>query len=167
VRERRLIVSVSPEQLSGAAIVVERALAGTRYLAGAIDVLRSVVVSPGADARALVALNRERPTAAIVGVIVFGFFGGASGAGRLQFVAVERDARRAGIGATLVRAALAAMRVDGARFVLAELPDDTRELPGAREFLESFGFREESRVDDFFRAEIALAFMRLELDHTP
>ena len=43
MRERRLIVPVSPELLPGALRVVERALADTRYLAGALDALRSAV----------------------------------------------------------------------------------------------------------------------------
>ena len=159
VSERRLIVPVSPELLPDALRVVEGALERTRYLDGALNALRSAVLSPSPDARALGSL----PGAHINGVIVFGFFGGASGAGRLQLVAVERDARRAGVGAAMVREALAELREEGARFVLAELPDDPRVLPGAREFFESSGFREESRVDDFFRDGLALSFMRLEL----
>jgi ribosomal protein S18 acetylase RimI-like enzyme len=160
VSERRVIAPVSPELLPEALRAVDRVLAGTRYLDGALDALRSTVSSPGADARATASLLGAR----IQGVIVFGFFGGASGAGRMQLIVVERDARRAGVGAALVREALAALRDEGARFVLVELPDDLRVLPGAREFLESFGFREESRVDDFFRDGLALCFMRLELD---
>lgn len=157
--ERRLIVPVSPELLSDTLRVVERALGGTRYLASALDALRSTVVSPSADARAFASLLGER----VDGVIVFGFFGGASGAGRLQLVVLERDARRAGVGAAMVRAALAALRRDGARFVLAELPDDPHELPGARAFLESCGFAEESRIEDFYRDGLALSFLRMEL----
>ena len=160
--ERRLIVPVSPELMPAASRTVERALAGTRYLAAALDVLRSAITSPSADARALASTLGAH----LEGVIVFGFFGGASGAGRLQLVAVESNARRAGVGLALVREALAALRADGARFVLAELPDDAPTLPGAREFLESFGFRQESRVDDFYREGLALSFMRLELGRT-
>jgi ribosomal protein S18 acetylase RimI-like enzyme len=159
VSERRLIVPVSPELLPDASRVVERALERTRYLAGALDALRTTVLSPSEDARAFASVRGAR----IQGVVVFGFFGGASGAGRLQLVVVERDARRSGVGAAMVREALAALREDGARFVLAELPDDSYELPGARELLESCGFAEESRVEHFYRDGLALSFMRLEL----
>ena len=161
-RERRQILPVSRELLPGASRVVEHVFAKTHYLAGALDALRSAVLAPSADARALAALRGER----IEGVAVFGFFGGTSGAGRLQLVAVDLEARRAGGGAALVHNAVSALRRDGARFVLAELPDDSRALPGSRAFLESLGFREESRVDDFVRDGIALSFMRLELDRT-
>ena len=159
MRERRLIVPVSRELLPAASRVVERALADTRYLAGAVDALRSAVLAPSPDAHALASTLGER----LEGAIVYGFFGGASGAGRVQIVAVVGDARRAGAGAAMMREALAALRDEGARFVLAELPDDSYVLPGAREFLESFGFREESRVNDFYRDGLALSFMRLEL----
>jgi ribosomal protein S18 acetylase RimI-like enzyme len=162
VSERRLIVPVSPELMPDASRVIERALAGTRYLDGALDALRSATISPGADARVLASMIGEH----LAGVIVFGFFGGASGAARLQLIAVESEARRAGVGAALVRDALTALRADGARFVLAELPDDSYALPGAREFLESLEFREESRVDDFYRDGLALSFMRLGLART-
>jgi ribosomal protein S18 acetylase RimI-like enzyme len=159
VSERRLIVPVSPELLPNALRVVERALDGTRYLASALDALRSTVGAPSTDARVLA----SQLDAHVDGVIVFGFFGGASGAGRLQLVVVERETRRAGVGAAMVRAALCALREDGARFALVELPDDPRELSGARAFLESCGFAEESRVEDFYRDGLALSFLRLEL----
>ena len=60
-------------------------------------------------------------------------------------------------------AAIASLEDRDARFMLAELPDDPRELGGSRDFLEALGFHEESRVDDFYRDGIALAFMRREL----
>ena len=157
--ERRQIVPVSPALRSGTSALITRALEGTRYLDGALEALHAAIASPSADARALASTVDAR----IDGVVVFGCFGGASGAGRLQIVAVERAARRAGVGAALAREALDALRADGARFALAELPDDALGLPDAREFLESLGFVEESRVEDFYRDGLALAFMRLEL----
>jgi ribosomal protein S18 acetylase RimI-like enzyme len=99
----------------------------------------------------------------IAGVIVFGIFGGTSGAGRLHFVVVESGARRAGVARALVEAALDALRTDGARFVLAELPDDPHALPDARTFLLALGFVQESRVEDFYRDGVALSFLRREL----
>ncbi|MDB4911837.1 MAG: hypothetical protein JWO39_2660 [Gemmatimonadetes bacterium] len=158
--ERQLIVPVSPLLLDRASAVVERALAGTRYLAGALDALRSAVRSPGPDGRALASMSGDD----LEGIIVFGIFGGTSGAGRLHFVAVESAARRAGTARAMVDAALDALRAEHARFVLAELPDDPRELPDARGFLLALGFTQESRVDDFYRDGIALSFLRRELD---
>ena len=90
-------------------------------------------------------------------------FGGTSGAGRLHFVVVEREARRTGAARALVDTAIAQLVASGARFVLAETPDDRGALPGADEFLRALEFSEESRVDDFFRDGVALSFMRREL----
>jgi ribosomal protein S18 acetylase RimI-like enzyme len=160
VSERRSIVPVSPSLLQRASAVVEGALRDTRYLVGALDALRSAVNAPGADARALASTSGDD----IEGVIVFGIFGGTSGAGRLHFVAVERRARRAGTARALVDAAIETLHASGARFVLAELPDDARDLPGARDFLHALGFVQESRIEDFYREGIALSFLRRELD---
>lgn len=157
---RREIVPVSRSLLANAVLLVERALADTPYLDGALDALRSAASAPGADGRALASVREER----LEGVIVFGFFGGANGAGRVQLAVTDEWARRTHVGTALMDEATTLLRADGARFVLAELPDDPRALPGARVFLESASFREESRVDDFYRIGVALSFMRRELD---
>ena len=140
--------------------LVERVLGDTPYLDGALEALCSAVGAPGADGRALASVAGER----VEGVIVFGFFGGAVGAGRLQLAVVEESSRRTRVGRALVEHAIALLGGEGARFLLAELPDDPRALHGARAFLESASFREESRVDDFYRVGVALSFMRRELD---
>ena len=158
--ERRLIVPVSPSLLDDASAVVGRTLHDTRYLAGALDALRSAVSAPSTDGRALASMSGSD----IEGIIVFGIFGGTSGAGRLHFVVVEHRARRAGAARALVDAAIGALRVNGARFVLAELPDDPHALPDARDFLHALGFTQESRVEDFYRDGVALSFLRRELD---
>jgi ribosomal protein S18 acetylase RimI-like enzyme len=159
VIERRSIVQVSPSLLPRAVSVVERVLQDTHYLDAALDMLRSAVHAPGADGRALASTAGSD----IDGVIVFGIFGGTLGAGRLHFVLTEHRARRAGVARALVGAATEALGASGARFVLAELPDDSRMLPGSREFLRALGFAEESRVEDFYRDGVALSFMRREL----
>lgn len=139
--------------------LVERVLDDTPYLDGALDALRSAVGAPGADGRALASVAGEQ----VEGVIVFGFFGGADGAGRLQLTVVEEWSRRTRAGRALVEHAIALLGREGARFVLAELPEDPRALPGARAFLESLQFAQESRVENFYRDGIALSFMRREL----
>ncbi len=154
------IVSISPALLPQAMLVLERALRGTPYLDGALEALRSAVESPGADGRAMGTTLEGH----LESVIVFGLFGGASGAGRVQITAIDANVRRARLGWLLVEDALAQLREQGARFVLAELPDDPLALPGAHEFLQSMGFREESRVEHFYRDGIALTFMRRDVD---
>ena len=155
----RLIVPLSPALLPRAAAVVEHALHDTHYLEGAMDALRSAVLAPGAEERALASMTSDE----IEGVVVFGTFAGTSGAGRLHFVVVDTRARRRGVARALVNAAIESLTASGARFVLVELPDDARELTGSRNCLAALGFVEESRVGDFYRDGIALAFMRREL----
>ena len=159
MRERRLLVPVSQPLLPRASEIVEGALHGTHYQTGALDALQAAVRAPSAEGRAFASMAGDD----VEGVVVFGIFGGASGAGRLHFVAVENGARRAGVARALVSAAIESLAESHARFVLAELPDDPRELGGSRELLEALGFREESRVGDFYRDGIALAFMRRDL----
>jgi len=50
----------------------------------------------------------------------------------------------------------------GARFLLAEMPDDPA-LGTVFALLREHGFREEARVPDFYREGVALTFLRLEL----
>lgn len=159
MRARREIVSVTRLLLPRATQLVERALDGTPYLDGALDALRLAVRAPGGDGRALACVISER----IEGVIVFGFFGGADGAGRLQLTVIEESSRRTRAGRTLAVHAIALLGREGARFVLAELPEDPGALPGARAFLESLSFTQESRVENFYREGIALSFMRRDL----
>lgn len=155
----RTIVTVSAELLPQASLVIERVLRDTPYLDGALDALRSAVESPGDDVRAVGTMCEGR----LESVIVSGFFGGTDGAGRVQLTVIDADVRRMRLGWLLVEDAISYLGTKGARFVLAELPDDPRALPGARDFLESMSFREESRVEDFYRDGVAQLFMRREI----
>ena len=157
---RREIVPVTRSLLAHAVLLVERALTDTPYLDGALDALRSAVSAPGADGRALASMREEQ----LEGVIVFGFFGGANGAGRVQLAVTDDWARRTHVGTALMDEAITLLRADGARFVLAELPDDPRALSGRARFSSRSSFRQESRVEDFYRDGVALSFMRRELD---
>ena len=159
VRRSREIVPVPYMWGSQVTLLVGRALDDTPYLHGALDALVPAVKRPNMDGCAMASVVGDR----IDGVVVFGFFGGANGAGRLQLTVVDTMLRRKHIGRQLVDVAIAQLSEQGARFVLAELPDDPRALPGAREFLESMAFREESRVESFYREGVALTFLRREL----
>jgi hypothetical protein len=50
----------------------------------------------------------------------------------------------------------------GARYLLAEMPDDPA-LGTVLALLRDHGFEEEARVPDFFREGVALSFLRLNL----
>ncbi|MBX6333686.1 MAG: GNAT family N-acetyltransferase [Gemmatimonadaceae bacterium] len=72
-------------------------------------------------------------------------------------------ARGQGVGSALVAHAARALRERGARFLLAEVPDDPHVLGDYWALLVACGFFEESRVADFYRDGIALAFLRRAL----
>jgi hypothetical protein len=55
-----------------------------------------------------------------------------------------------------------ASRTAGARYMLAELPDDPA-LGSVLTLLREHGFHEEARVPDFFRDGVALTFLRWTL----
>lgn len=156
---RRTIVDVEQARLSAASQLVMRALGLTSYAAGAIEALEMAAREPGPEWQALASAQGE----ATDGVIVFGAFAGAEGAGRIHLVVVDDSSRRAGVGRSLAEEAITRMCGARARFVLAELPDDAQALPGASAFLSAIGFREESRVENFFRDGVALSFMRRDL----
>jgi ribosomal protein S18 acetylase RimI-like enzyme len=99
------------------------------------------------------------PDGELVGAIVYGLTAGAAGAGALYGVAVTPPRRRTGAGRSLVRHAARELRARGARFALAELPDDPA-MHDVLALLAADGFVEEARVADFYRDGVAQAFMR-------
>lgn len=96
------------------------------------------------------------------GVVVFGDVAGTAGTTRLHLVVVAPDARRAGVGRTLVSAAGAELARTGGRLLMAEVPDDLT-LAAAHAFLPRCGFDEDARVPDFYRDGVALVFLRRRL----
>jgi ribosomal protein S18 acetylase RimI-like enzyme len=111
----------------------------------------------GADpeARGLVAVSDAR----IIGVVIFGTVAGSVGAGRLQLVVVDPEARRRGIATRLVHAAIDALATAGSRFVMVELPH-APSLTAASALLARCGFRLEASVGDYFRDGVDLAILR-------
>jgi ribosomal protein S18 acetylase RimI-like enzyme len=134
-------------------------VANTPYVELPIESLRSAMSGPNTEVRGLVA---ERAWE-LIGVALFGLVAGAVGAGRLHAVAVTASARLQGVATRLVDEAVRALRADGARFVLVEMPDDRRLRAGLTLLLRG-GFREEARVPDFYRDGVDLLLLRREVD---
>ena len=121
--------------------------------------LEQALAAPGAEHRSLVAVSGN----GVVGVVAFGEISGTVGVGRITAVVVHREHRRQGIGLSLIDAATTTLAADGARLVIIEMPDAT-ELAHVRHFLTAHaGFREESRIRDYYRDGVSLSFLRLEL----
>ena len=145
-----------PEDADAARELVEAEVAGTPYAELPRWALDAALTGESDEARACVAV---RESSALVGIVLFGLVAGAEGAGRLILVTVTAAARRQGVGAQLVTAAVDDLARRGARFAGIELPDDPALQPGRALLLRS-GFREDSRVPDFYRDGVDLVFLR-------
>jgi GNAT superfamily N-acetyltransferase len=67
-------------------------------------------------------------------------------------------ARRRGVGRALVETAVAELRDDGARFVIAELAD-APEMRFVSVLLDACGFAEEARAGDLVRDGMAMRYL--------
>ena len=133
---------------------LERSLAGTVYLNRALELLEQAL-GGNPESRALISAD---PANAIA------FFEPVAGAQdtwqvRLMCVATElqRDA-----GRPFMESLIGAMRGEGARVVVAELPADEA-IGGAITLLRANGFRQTGRIADYYRDGVALLFLRREL----
>jgi ribosomal protein S18 acetylase RimI-like enzyme len=139
--------------------LVDHDLAGTPYATVAEYFLRLASDGAANESRAIVA-ERE---GTVVGFALFGEVPGAIGTGRMHFVSVTSSARLRAIGVGLCEAALADLTSNGARLVVAEVPDEQLFLPG-RTFLARCGFAEIARVAGYFRDSIDLVVLARSVD---
>ncbi|HEY9225965.1 MAG TPA: hypothetical protein VIP11_04915, partial [Gemmatimonadaceae bacterium] len=93
---------------------------------------------------------------------LYGLIAGTAHAARLHTAVLAPGVQTDDVGARLMRAVGDAAREAGARFILAEMPDDPA-IGSILSLLRDQGFREEARVPDFFREGVALTFLRLPL----
>lgn len=136
----------------------------TPYAARLLELLAQALAGGDAEVRGLVAVRQGE----IEALALHGIVAGSIGAGRLHCL-VARPAAEDGdedAAALLLRSVDASARSAGARFLVAELPDDPAAAALAAP-LRRHGFHEEARVADFFRDGIDLLFLRLALADGP
>jgi len=138
---------------------VEHDLAGARYRTVVDYFLRLSSGGAANEARAIVA---ER-AGAVIGFALFGEVAGAIGTGRVHFVSVTSSVRLHATGVGLCEAAVADLAANGARLVVAEVPDEPSFLPG-RTLLARCGFVEIGRVADYFRDSTDLVVLARRID---
>ena len=136
------------------------ALGVTPYIDRAMEVLQLAERGAGRDDehRARV-IARDGTVAALA---LFGSVSGAVGVRKLHAAVLAPSVSAADVGQRIVRAVIDEARVEGARLVVAELPDDPA-MGQVRALLASEGFEEEARVPDFYRDGVALTLLRREL----
>jgi ribosomal protein S18 acetylase RimI-like enzyme len=134
------------------------ALGVTPYIDRALEVLEHAERGNDPESRALV-IARD---GTVAGLALFGTVAGTQHAARLYTAVVAPGVSLDDVGGRLMRAVADTMRGTGARFLIAEMPDDPA-IGSVLALLREHGFREEARVPDFYREGVALAFLRMEL----
>ena len=134
------------------------ALGVTPYIDRALEVLELAERGNDPEHRALV-IARD---GTVAGLVLFGSIAGTVGGARLHTAVLAPGVDADDVGERLMRAMANMSRESGARFLLAEMPDDPA-LGTVFTLLREHGFREEARVPDFFREGVALTFLRFDL----
>ena len=156
---KRLEVRAAREgDLTAALALLEWELSKNPWMGRTGELLRQAVREKSNEAIACVA---ERD-AELVGFGVYGIVAGTVGTGMIHAVLVAPRSRRAGIGARLLEYACADLASRRMRVVFAEMPADPY-LVRYRALLISFGFFEETRIEDYYRDGISQIISRLDL----
>ena len=116
-------------------------------LGGASDEYRTVVAETDGE---------------VIGVAVYGMIAGTRGTAKLHAILVTASARTRGIAGRLCDHVARELAREGARLIIAEVPDCGALRPGLQ-LLQRCGWHEEARVPDFFAAGEALLLFRREL----
>ena len=129
----------------------------TPYVDRVMEILALAERGHDAEHRALL-IERDGTVAALV---LYGIIAGTIGAAKVH-AAMLAPGVNTEVGVRLLDAAASQMAADGARFFIAEMPDDPA-VHAPTELLRACGFVEESRIPDFYRDGVALCFLRREL----
>lgn len=98
----------------------------------------------------------------IVGFGVYGIVAGTVGTGMIHAILVAPRSRRAGIGLRILEYAVADLASRRIRVIFAEMPADPY-LVRYRALLLSYGFFEETRIEDYYRDGISQIISRKDL----
>ncbi|HEX8942370.1 MAG TPA: GNAT family N-acetyltransferase [Gemmatimonadaceae bacterium] len=150
--------SLLPEDAQGTRILLMGALGVTPYIDRALEVLAFAERGNDSEHKGMV-IARD---GTVAGLALFGTIAGTAGGARLHTAALAPGVQADDVGERLLRAVSDASRSAGARYLLAEMPDDPA-LGTVLALLREHGFREEARVPDFYREGVALTFLRLDL----
>lgn len=146
------------EDAGAARVLLMGALGVTPYVDRALEVLELAKRGEDPEYRALV-VERD---GTVAGIALFGEVAGADGAARLFTAALAAGVDSSDVGARLIASLADVLRAEGARFVVAELPDDPA-IGAVLALLREHGFHEDARVPDYFRDGVAMIVLRLNL----
>lgn len=146
------------EDLAAALALLEWEQQKNPWMERTAEILTDAVRRPGHEYLACVA---ERD-GELVGFGIYGLVSGAIGTGIVYAVLVAPRSRRAGIGQRLLEYAAADLRSRQLRVIFAEIPADSH-LLRYRALLISYGFVEETRIEDYYRDGVSQIISRLDL----
>ena len=156
---KRLEVRAAREaDLAAAIALLEWELPKNPWIERTAELVTGAVRRPGGELMACVA-EREGE---IVGFGVYGIVAGALGTGMIHAILVAPRSRRAGIGLRILEYATADLASRRMRVIFAELPGDPY-LVRYRALLLSYGFFEETRIDDYYRDGVPQIVSRRDL----
>lgn len=147
-----------PEDTQGTRVLLLGALGVTPYIDRALEVLALAERGHDPEHRGVV-IARD---GTVAGLVLFGTISGTAHAARLHTAVLAPGVENDDVGARLMRSVSDTVRAEGARFMLAELPDDPA-IGSVLSLLRERGFEEDARVPDFYREGVALTFLRLAL----
>ena len=147
-----------PEDRQGTRVLLMGALGVTPYIDRALEVLELAERGNDPEHRALV-IARD---GTVAGIALYGTIAGTAGGARLHTAALAPGIDSDDVGERLLRAVGDAARAAGARYLLAEMPDDPA-IGTVLALLRDHGFEEDARVPDFYRDVVALSFLKLGL----
>jgi ribosomal protein S18 acetylase RimI-like enzyme len=135
--------------------IVRKELVGSSYRAAADYFVALALQGKSQESRGIVA---ERASM-VVGYALLGEVAGTSGTARILLMAVVPSARREGIGGALCDTVTAILELNGARSIVAELPNDDSTTV-ARGVLSRCGFVEAGRIPDYYREGVDLLILQ-------
>lgn len=111
-----------------------------------------------AEVRSLV-IERDGTVAALA---LFGPVAGAQGTWKLYSLLMAERVEPRQVGGILIDAVVAVVKNEHGRLLTAEMPADPV-IGKSLTLLRARGFRQEGRIPDFFRDDVALLFLRREM----
>src|SRR5690349_15424640 len=140
--------ALSPDDHVAARVLLMGALGVTPYIDRAMEILQLAERGGGHDdEHCALVIERDGTVAALA---LFGAVAGAVGVKKLHVAVLAPSVSAEDVGQRILRAVFDEARGQGARLIVAELPDDPA-MGQVRALLATEGFAEEARVPDFYR----------------
>ena len=148
---------MAPGDASGVRALVLASLGVTPYIDREMELV-ALAERGDPEVRSLV-IERDGTVAALA---LFGPVAGAQDTWKLYSLLIAERVDPRHVGGALVDAVVSSVSAERGRLLIAELPADPA-IGKTLSLLRAKGFRQEGRIPDFFRDEVALLFLRRDM----